>query len=360
MCRFDNATSLWTAKHHGYSEFLATSSAQENTLLFGHQKWTIHNDTCLKGTYTTELLLTWCSDEKFTCSDGSCVSMSVRCDGKMDCVDGTDEADCKAFVKSLGYNKLLVPPPTVIGGKLRLNFSLNIIQIVEINEMQNYIQTKFGDTRIWFDSRLTFQNVKKNSKNLMSTSDKKSMWIPWIIFQNLASRDKILMTDNRDFARVIPNHGFNFTLGDTTKINNIHLFKGSENAIRDDKECRVEWLCDFHMEWYPFDTQSCTMQFRSNYESIDFLPVKATYSGPKELPQHYVHTINICSATIEGDQGIIVEIVLGRPIFSSFLTTTLPTVMLITISQLATSFSGEYLDMVIQVNLTVLLVLATL
>ena len=102
------------------------------------------------------------------------------------------------------------------------------------------------------------------------------------------------------------------------------------------------------------------MQFRNQYDSIDFVPLNVTYSGPTNLPQHYVQDVKMCSATIEGDQGIIVEIILSRPIFSSFLTTTLPTIMLILISQLATSFSEEYLDMVIQVNLTVLLVLATL
>ena len=108
------------------------------------------------------------------------------------------------------------------------------------------------------------------------------------------------------------------------------------------------------MEWYPFDTQSCKMQFGNSQDSIDLVPSKVTYSKPRGLPQHYVHTVKICSAVIKGHQGVIVEIILGRLIFSSFLTTTVPTVMLIIISQL------EYLDMVIQVNLTVLLVLATL
>ena len=114
------------------------------------------------------------------------------------------------------------------------------------------------------------------------------------------------------------------------------------------------------MEWYPFDTQSCAMKFRNIFDAMDLLPSNVTYSGPRELPQHYVHDVKICSATIKGKQGVIVEVIIGRPIFSSFLTTTLPTLMLIIISQLATTFSGEYLDMVIQVNLTVLLVLATL
>ena len=351
---------MWRAVHFDHPEFLATSKALESSLLLGPQDWSVYNDSCSEGTYTTRLLMTGCSDDEFTCNDGSCVSMSVRCDGKMDCQDGTDEAKCKLFVKSLGYHKFLVPPPNVKGDKLNLNMSINIIEILEINEIQNYVQIKFGITREWFDIKLTYQNIKKYGNNLISLSDINSIWKPWIPFENMGSRDKDLNTDTIDTLRIIPNTGFNFSVSSNTDMNNNYLFEGSNNALQYDRERTVEWLCHFHMEWYPFDTQSCTMQFRNSYDSIDLVPSKVTYSGPKELPQHYVHTIKMCSALIKGDQGVIVEIILGRPIFSSFLTTTLPTIMLIIISQLATSFSGEYLDMVIQVNLTVLLVLATL
>ena len=102
------------------------------------------------------------------------------------------------------------------------------------------------------------------------------------------------------------------------------------------------------------------MQLRNQYSSVDFVPSHLAYIGPKELPQHFVQNVKMCSKIIDGDQGIVVEVILGRPIFSSFLTTTLPTAMLIIISQLATAFASKYLDMVIEVNLTVFLVLANL
>ena len=135
----------------------------------------------------------------------------------------------------------------------------------------------------------------------------------------------------------------------------------------------TEWLCDFHMEWFPFDTQSCIMEFLQQDHSVILVPDKVMYSGG-DLPKHFIRNLTICSFSKDGQQGVIVEIVLGRPIFSSFLTVrppnklhlkideqvTLPTGMLMFLSQMINMFPKQFLTMVIQVNLTVMLVLATL
>ena len=102
------------------------------------------------------------------------------------------------------------------------------------------------------------------------------------------------------------------------------------------------------------------MEITNKDRNVQFELDSLVYLGPTFLPQHFVDNVNMCVKDVKDGQHIIVKVVLGRPIFASFLTITLPTVMVIRISQLATSFSEEYLDMVIQVNLTVLLVLATL
>ena len=304
--------------------------------------------------------MTGCGETEFTCTNAACVGMAVRCDGRKDCADGSDEADCQAFVPSLGYNKFLVPPPINGDQKLRVNLSIAIFNIVEINELKDSIQIKMKITRSWFDSQLTYQNLLRHRTNSLSPKDIDRVWIPSNPFENIVHMDKMIKTDQRDLLLIVPSSDFAHSLADKTYIHNTQLFQGAQNHLHYERQFTVEWLCEYHMAWFPFDTQSCTMQFRNDQDSVDLLPAEVSYSGPMELPQHIVREIKICSAVILGDQGVIVEIILTRPLFSSFITTTLPTGILLIISQMAATFSKEYLDMVIQVNLTVLLVLATL
>ena len=68
-----------------------------------------------------------------------------------------------------------------------------------------------------------------------------------------------------------------------------------------------------------------------------------------------------CNSTFQGGHsGLELTFHLSRPLTSSLLTTFLPTTILVIITHLANAFSKNYLAVVIQVNLTVLLVLATL
>ena len=68
----------------------------------------------------------------------------------------------------------------------------------------------------------------------------------------------------------------------------------------------------------------------------------------------------MCKSTVNKMKAIIVEVTLGRPIISNLLTVFVPTKLLIILCFTARFFVGEYIDMVIQVNLTILLVLATM
>ena len=40
-----------------------------------------------------------CSDEEYTCGDGTCVSGLWLCDGDVDCTDGSDEDNCSECIQ---------------------------------------------------------------------------------------------------------------------------------------------------------------------------------------------------------------------------------------------------------------------
>ena len=70
--------------------------------------------------------------------------------------------------------------------------------------------------------------------------------------------------------------------------------------------------------------------------------------------------MQICKSSIDQSSAIIVEITLGRPIINNLLNVFVPTILLVIISFIARFFAEDYIDMVVQVNLTILLVLATM
>ena len=72
------------------------------------------------------LTLTGCSDIEFTCNDGSCVSMEVRCDDKTDCEDQSDEDDCLLIKPNSQYKKALVPHPGGDWSYLRVNITVHV------------------------------------------------------------------------------------------------------------------------------------------------------------------------------------------------------------------------------------------
>ena len=88
--------------------------------------------------------------------------MDERCDGKVDCEDVSDEQACKVFIAFPGYYKLLTPPPVGNDSKLMINVSLNIDDIITVDENNGFFKTKITMERKWINSRLTYLNLKRN------------------------------------------------------------------------------------------------------------------------------------------------------------------------------------------------------
>ena len=111
---------------------------------------------------------------------------------------------------------------------------------------------------------------------------------------------------------------------------------------------------------YPFDKQVCLMQFLSDYSKTDIHPSNLEYNHNISLDRYTLGIIRMCKSTISNKKAIFVEVTLERLIVHDLLTVFVPTMLLVTISFTARLFAEEYIDMVIQVNVTVMLALATM
>ena len=112
--------------------------------------------------------------------------------------------------------------------------------------------------------------------------------------------------------------------------------------------------------WYPFDKQVCQMQFVNKFSKTDLHPAILQYNRNISLDRYTLARVRMCKSAIDERKAIIVEIIFGRPIVNNLLTVFVPTMLLVTISFTARLFAEEYIDMVIQVNVTVMLALATM
>ena len=197
--------------------------------------------------------------------------------------------------------------------------------------------------------------------NILSPEDQAAVWFPTMAFDNIPSHDAEIEMLLSVRYYIIRNPENTFQPSDKTDMENSFMYTGTDNKHHLKKEFTVLWICNYQLSWYPFDTQTCSMKMRSQHPGlVDLNPGDIFYSGPKALSQYVVKSTKMCRAMIGSVEGVVVDITLSRPLISNILTVFIPTFILLVINHMSKIYDENYLDMVIQVNLTVLLVLATL
>ena len=342
-------------------DFLATSRASESSLLLGSHLWVVHNDSIKcsneeNNSYTINLTLHACDAEQFACNSAFCIAMEKRCDAREDCIDGSDEQDCGKLIIRQGYKKELAPVPET-GQIVSVNFSLNILDI-EINEPAALFTVRLAFTRTWIDGRLMYKHLKKGMKmkNTLLKEESDAIWHPYLNYNNVRNEeDNVKKTGVENKDRVVPIDDFKYEA-----VDNMHVFKGSENALTLTKARYVEWKCEYAYHWYPFDTQVCRMEFASLRYQTEFDPTQLEHNPNIFLNRYTLSRIRMCRSGVKNMKAIVAEVTLGRPIVHYLLTVFVPTILLLSISFATGFFAKDYFEMVIQVNLTILLVLATM
>ena len=69
---------------------------------------------------------------------------------------------------------------------VEVNVSIEIFNVVSIDEVENAIHLKFEIMLEWFDHRHTYNNLKENRPflNALNKTDLERIWLPLVVYQN--------------------------------------------------------------------------------------------------------------------------------------------------------------------------------
>lgn len=153
---------------------------------FGTRTWTLGSEVCgMSPGRTVNLTLSVCGLGQFTCTDGSCIDLTKRCDLRIDCSDQSDEARCSLVAVPPGYSPIIPPPHITNSQSLPIEFLLKIISFPNIATQDQIFTTTLELTLRWRDKRLDYYNLKEDrTLNLLSREAVRSIWTPRVFFTN--------------------------------------------------------------------------------------------------------------------------------------------------------------------------------
>ena len=146
----------------------------------GKNTWHFRTDDCDNKDKPTELLITSCGLGQFTCSDGTCINVTKKCDYEIDCDDETDEKNCDILI--MPENKLLsiLPPPKLESqSRFEVTIHVNVRRIIQLNLESSTMKTDISIQFFWKDSRIKFANLRPViTANNVDQDQSSKLWLP--------------------------------------------------------------------------------------------------------------------------------------------------------------------------------------
>ena len=220
-------------------------------------------------------------------------------------------------------NNVLLSSPLSGNSKVSVELSVVLQGILKLDEIGGIMYIKYLLLAKWKDPGLTFHNLKRDAnQNLLSDVEWSRIWVPRIIFDNTEATDKSIM-DRDAIIRVLANENFTHTTTDIHHHQNIYVFEGKEAKLEKSRAYNTEFLCKYSMAWYPFDSQTCRLDFVLDASAAAFVQLvngSLKYVGPVELAQYFVRSTIMQQFDYEDRSGVRVLVVFGRRLLSNILT----------------------------------------
>ena len=119
-----------------------------------------------------------------------CVA-NYRCNGQDDCNDASDEINCENVVLPDFYPKEEAPSPMGDKSLADILFSIEVIEVLGLNEVLSTMELRYTMTFKWRDSRIKFKNLKHEPfLNTLRTEEATGLWYPKVVFFNTRETDE--------------------------------------------------------------------------------------------------------------------------------------------------------------------------
>ena len=154
------------------------------------------------------------------------------------CRDRSDEKGCKLIVlkDEEGYNKNIPPIESRPDGSFipaRVNISITLMKVVEIEEVDHSIHLQFQITLMWMENRVRYQNLKKQtSLNALTMDDILRIWFPLIVYENTDQKEVTRIGMEWEWATdVTVTREGNLTRSGDEEVDEAEIFEGAENRL---------------------------------------------------------------------------------------------------------------------------------
>ena len=336
---------------------------------FGTHPWFFTSRACRDpGKVSRELSLQQKSEQpgQFCCDDGICIDSEERCDGNKHCRDYSDERSCQMVEIPATCNSDIPPSRMQKRGKkttfrpIDVQTYVEIQNILAIDEEAQMVSLRYRISFVWIDYQLTYRFIKTDSNKNVIQRGNSDFWIPEVKFSILLDQTKSIEVDRRILVK---KQGAVSMTGGMDVLHPNETYSGNENTLTLEVMYQANFFCDFAgIAMYPFDVQECTISLQisgasNNLTRLIAMPIQD--QGPSSVGQYDVTGWTVVSARSSGGQNELrITAYLGRNVASVFFITYLPTILMNLINQ-ATNYSKDSYELVITVNITCMMVLAS-
>ena len=125
--------------------------------------------------------------------------------------------------------------------KVPVNMSIEIIDILDINEVEGNFDVSFLLHQTWYDDRHTYVNLKaEGDLNTPTSKENDDIWKPGIVFSNTKTQETVV-TDEKVIARI--GKKGEHKARDRTEAIQSYYFKGKENTITFSRIYDISFIC---------------------------------------------------------------------------------------------------------------------